>query len=156
MIPRLSQLVTAICLLGLLASRVHAEKGDIVIDIPGERSPENKLLLGGIAGAGFLAGALGAYFHFDSRSASDDVAADSYTGQAWTREDEELVDRADRSRSRAIIGYSVGGALLVGAAIYYIVTEPKSETAVIRPHGRGSPTVSPTEGGALLGGMWSF
>lgn len=156
MIPRPSRLVPAICLLGLLAPGAHAEKGDIVIEIPGERSRENKLVLGGIAGAGFLAGALGAYFHFDSRAASDDVSADSYTGQAWTSDDEALVERADRSRSRAIIGYSVGGALLIGAAIYYIVTDPGSETAVIRPHGRGSPTVSPTEGGAMLGGMWSF
>jgi hypothetical protein len=155
MIPRPSRLVPAICLLGLLAPSAHAEK-DIVIEIPGERTLENKLIVGGIAGAGFIAGVLGAYFHFDSRSASDDVSADSYTGQAWTSEDQALIDRADRSRSRAIIGYSAGGVLLIGAAIYYIVTEPRSETAVIRPHGRGSPTVSPTEGGAMLGGMWSF
>jgi hypothetical protein len=84
------------------------------------------------------------------------VSSDRYTGHAWTADDQALVDRADRSRTRAIVAYSAGGALLIGAAIVYMVTEPKSETAVIHPHGRGTPTVAPTEGGAVLGGMWSF
>jgi hypothetical protein len=155
MIPRPSRLVPAICLVGLLAPRAHAEK-DIVIDIPGERPVENKILIGSLVGAGFIAGVVGAYFHLDSRSASDDVSASKYTGHAWTSDDQDAVDRADRSKTRAIIGYSVGGALLIGAAVVYIATEPKSGTAVIHPHGRGTPTMQPTEGGAVLGGMWSF
>jgi hypothetical protein len=155
MIPRPSRLVPAICLLGLLAPRAHAEK-DIVIEIPGERPVENKILIGSLVGAGLIAGAVGAYFHFDSRSASSDVSASKYTGHAWTSDDQDLVDRADRSRSHAIILYGVGGALLIGAAVVWIATEPKSETAVIHPHGRGTPTVQPAEGGAVLGGMWSF
>jgi len=155
MIPRPSRLVPAICLVGLLAQQAHAEK-DIVIEIPGERPLDNKILIGGLVGAGFLSGVIGAYFHLDSRSASSDVSSDRFTGHAWTSEEQDLVDRADRSKTRAIIGYSVGGALLVGAAIVWIATEPKSETAVIHPHGRGTPTAQPTEGGAILGGMWSF
>jgi hypothetical protein len=153
-VPRLCPLA---CLIALVATRApaYAEK-DIIIEIPGERSTENKLMLGGIAGAGVILGLLGAYWHLDSRSASDDVTADSFTGQAWTAEDQALFERAERSRGRAIIAYSAGGVLLVGAAVLYIITEPKSETAVIRPHGRGSPTVTPTDGGAMLGGMWSF
>ncbi len=153
---RMTRLVPLLCLLAVAAPRVAFADEDIVIEIPGERSTENKLLLGGIAGAGFIAGALGAYFHLDSRSASDDVSSSKFTGQAWTTDDQTLVDRADRSRSRAIVGYSVGGALLIGAAVVYIITEPKTEKAVIRPHGRGSPTIAPTQGGAVLGGMWSF
>ena len=154
---RPSRLVPVACLLALAAAHAPARADkDIVIEIPGERSTENKILLGSLAGAGFLFGALGAYWHLDSRSASNDVSSDRFTGHAWTADDQALVDRADRSRGRAIIAYSAGGALLIGAAIVYIVTEPKSETAVIRPHGRGTPTVAPTEGGAVLGGMWSF
>lgn len=154
---RPSRLVPAACLVALAASAVpaHADK-DIVIEIPGERSTENKILLGSLAGGGLVLGLLGAYWHLDSRSASNDVSSDRFTGHAWTAEDEALVDRADRSRTRAIMAYSAGGVLLIGAAVVYIVTEPKSETTVIHPHGRGTPTVSPTEGGAMLGGMWSF
>ncbi|CAN5880379.1 hypothetical protein BH11MYX3_BH11MYX3_15030 [soil metagenome] len=152
----MTRLVPLLCLLALLAPRVARADADIVIEIPGERSTENKLLLGGLAGAGAIVGAIGAYFHLDSRSASDDVSSSKFTGQAWTPDDQEAFDRADRSRSRAIIGYSVGGVLLAGAVIAYIITEPKSEKVVIRPHGRGSPTIAPAEGGAVLGGMWSF
>ena len=109
-----------------------------------------------IAGGGVILGLLGAYWHLDSRSASEDVTADSFTGQAWTAEDQATFDRAERSRGRAIIAYSAGGVLLVGAAILYMVTEPETEKAVIRPNRRGSPTVTPTDGGAMLGGTWSF
>ena len=152
-----SRFVPLACVLALVAARApaHADQ-DIVIEIPGERSTENKILLGSLGGAGLLLGVLGAYWHLDSRSASNDVSADSFTGHAWTAEDQETLDRADRSRGRAIIAYSAGGALLVGAAIVYILTEPKSETAVIRPHGRGSPSVTATDGGAIIGGTWSF
>lgn len=156
MVLRPSRLVPGACVLALAVSAATAHAGDITIEIPGERSSENKILLGSLAGAGLVLGALGAYWHLDSRSASNDVSSDRFTGHAWTAEDEALVDRADRSRGRAIVAYSAGGALLLGAAIVYIVTEPRSETTVIHPHGRGTPTVAPTEGGAVLGGMWSF
>jgi len=150
------RLVPAFCVLALLAPRAARADKDIVIEVPGERTMDNKLLLGGLAGAGFLVGAVGAYFHLDSRSAANDVSSAKYTGHAWTSEDEALVDRADRSKTRAIVGYSVGGALLIGAVVAFIVTEPRSETTVIHPHGRGSPTLAPTSGGAVLGGMWTF
>jgi hypothetical protein len=133
----------------------HARGTDIVIETPGERTTNNKLVLGGIAGAGVIAGALGLYFHLDSRSASNDVSADAKTGRAWTQEDVDLADRASSSRTRAAVGYSIGGALLIGAAIALIVTEPKSETTVIRARST-QPTISPTPGGAVVGGMWSF
>ncbi|MEO7091828.1 MAG: hypothetical protein ABI175_01175 [Polyangiales bacterium] len=152
----MSRLLPAICMLALVVPRIARADKDIVIEIPGERTTGQKLLVGGLAGAGFLAGAIGAYFHYDSRQASDEVGSDKFTGHAWTADDQALVDQADRSRSRAIIGYSIGGALLVGAVIAFIVTDPPSETTVIRPHGRGSPTVMPTPGGAMVGGAWSF
>lgn len=128
---------------------------DIVIETPGERTTNNKLVLGGIAGLGVVAGALGVYFHLDSRSASDAVSADALTGRAWTQEEVDLVDRASSSRTNAAVAYSLGGALLIGAVIALIVTEPPSETTVIRPH-TGTPTVMPTSGGAMVGGVWSF
>jgi len=152
----MSRLLPAICMLALVVPRLaHADK-DIVIEIPGERTTEQKILVGSLAGAGFVVGAIGAYFHYDSRQASDDVGSDTYTGHAWTAEDRVLVDQADRSRTRAIVGYSIGGALLIGAIVAYIVTDPPSESVVIRPHGRGSAMLTPTEGGAMAVGTWSF
>ncbi len=136
------------------SAQVAAAK-DIVIETPGERTSQQKALVGGLAGAGVLLGALGVYFHLDSRDASDEVTADGFTGRSWTPDKQDAVDRAERSRTLAAVGYGVGGALLIGAVISLIVTEPKSEITVIRPRA-AVPTVSPTQGGAVFGGTWSF
>jgi hypothetical protein len=147
--------IVASALVLLTTSRLAAADRDIVIETPNERSTNTKILLGVVAGAGVVAGGLGAYWHLDSRSAAADVSAGKFTGEAWTSEDVALADQADRSGSRAAVAYGIGGALLIGAAIAFIVTDPGSETTVITPN-RGTPTVAPTAGGAVLGGMWSF
>lgn len=135
--------------------RVAAAEREIVIDTPGERTRENKLLLAGLAGAGVLAGGLGLYWHLDSRSASREVSAKELTGKAWTSDRQALVEQADRSRTRAAIAYGIGGALVVSAVVALIVTEPPSERTVIHPRS-ATPTVAPIQGGAVVGGAWSF
>jgi hypothetical protein len=126
---------------------------DIVIDVPGERSRNNKLLCGGLLATGVIAGALGVYWHLDSRDASNAVSADYFTGEAWTQAHVDLVERADRSKTRATVAYTVGGAFLIGAIAAWIFTEPKTETAVIHT----GVTVGPTsEGGTVVSRMWSF
>lgn len=151
--------VTAPALAAALAvmstTRVAGADREIVIETPGERTKENKLLLGGLAGAGSLIGGLGLYFHLDSRSAANEVSAKETTGKAWTADRQAFADQADRSGTRAIIAYSIGGALLISAAVALIVTEPPTERTVIRPRS-ASPTIAPLEGGAVLGGVWSF
>ncbi|MBX3155097.1 MAG: hypothetical protein KF773_03785 [Deltaproteobacteria bacterium] len=131
----------------------RARRQDVVIDIPGERTTNNKLLLAGIGGAALIAGAIGTYFTLDWKSASDDVAASQPTGEAWTPRHVELVARADRSAGRAGIAYGIGGAFLLGAIVTYIATEPKSTRQIIPTR---APTVTPTQGGMMLGKMWSF
>lgn len=150
-VPRI--VVSAALLLAI--PRLAAADRDIVIETPGERSITTKAALGGMFAASLLVGGFGVYWHLDSRSASDDVSASKFTGKAWTSDDIALADQADRSKTRATIAYGIGGALLIGAAIAFIVTDPPSETVVITPT-RGTPTVAPTPGGAVLGGMWSF
>jgi len=149
--PRI--VVSAALLLAI--PRLAAADRDIVIETPGERSTSTKAALGGIFAASLLFGGIGVYWHLDSRSASRDVSASKFTGKAWTADDIALADQADRSKTRATIAYGIGGAVLIGAAIAFIVTDPPSETVRITPT-RGTPTVAPIPGGAVLGGMWSF
>lgn len=150
------KLTAGVLLVAIAATGAAADDGvkPITIIAPGERTMNNKLTLGAIAGAGVLLGAGGVYFHLDSKSASDDVGSDTFTGEAWTPAHQKLVDRADRSRTLAITMYGLGGAALIAATVYWIVTDPPDETIVIR---RGAqPTIAPTPGGAVLGGTWSF
>jgi hypothetical protein len=125
---------------------------EIVVDIPGERSTNNKLALGAIAVGGLLAGSLGLYWHLDSRSAANDVTATMPTGNAWTAHDQSLLDRADSSRTRATVAYTVGGLFITAAIVGLIVTEPKTERSVIHPNA----TVSVSGDGAMVGGAWRF
>jgi hypothetical protein len=126
---------------------------DITIEVPGERSRNNKLIIGGIFGGGVLVSALGLYYHLDSRDAANEVSADRFNGKSWTEKQEDLVARADRSKTRATVAYAIGGGLLIGAIVAYIVTAPKSETAVIHT---GGVVVVPTDEGGMVTRMWSF
>ena len=127
---------------------------DIVITTEGERTTQNIAALAGVAGAGVVVGALGLYFHLDSRDAANAVSTKTPKPVTWTPADQLVYDRAHDSAVKAGVFYGIGGALVIGAIIGLIVTEPKSETTVIHPH--GNPTVTPTAGGALLGGTWTF
>ena len=146
--------IACVLVVGLATRTAVADRRgkDIVVEVPGERSLTNKLVIGGVAAAAVLAGAIGLHYNLDARSAADEISASLFTGKAWTAEQEALDARASRSSTRAGIGYGVGGALLIGAIVAFIVTDPKSEKSVIRT----SPAVTPLHGGALLGGAWSF
>ncbi|MDX2093407.1 MAG: hypothetical protein SFX73_36520 [Kofleriaceae bacterium] len=152
MIP--TRYVAATLIVAGLAGQVQAER-KIEIVTRSERSLENKLLLAGLVGGGVLAGGLGVYFHLESRDASNAVAADTFTSEAWSTADQANVDRADDNRRKAALAYGIGGAFVVASIVTLIVTEPKAETIVITPN-RPTPIVTPAEGGAMLGGRWSF
>ncbi|MEO8700025.1 MAG: hypothetical protein ABI867_08270 [Kofleriaceae bacterium] len=121
---------------------------EIVIDVPGERTRNQKILIGSLLGTGAIAGAIGLYFHLDSRDAADSVSASQPTGEAWSDDDQALVERGARSRTRAAIGYSIGGAFMIGTIVSLIITSPKPERNVIRPH------FAVNEHGGILGGAW--
>lgn len=126
---------------------------EIVIEVPGIRSKQTRFVLGSLLVAGGIAGALGVYFHLDSRSAANDVSEAVFSGQTWTPARQARLEEGDAARGRAGIAYGIGGALVVGAIIALIATEPKSEQAVIRPRHAG---VTPVPGGAIAGAGWSF
>lgn len=126
---------------------------EIVIDVPGVRSRTQKIALGSLVAAGVIAGSIGLYFHLDSRSAANEVSESVFNGKTWTPEREQRFDEGERSKSRAGIGYAIGGAFVIGAIVTLIVTDPGSERAVIRPRHAG---VVPVPGGAVAGAGWSF
>jgi hypothetical protein len=126
---------------------------EIVIDVPGTRTRQQKMILGGLLAAGGVAGVLGVYFHLDSRAAANDVSEPVFNGQTWTPERQARLEDGQASRTRAGIAYGLGGAFVIGAIVALIATEPKSEQAVIRPRHAG---VTPIPGGAIAGAGWSF
>ena len=123
---------------------------DIVVTTEGERSAKNIAILASVAGAAALLGGIGVYYNLDSKSAADEVSASRPTSVPWTPARQATYDRAHDSAVKAEVFYSVGGALLVGAIVGLIVTQPKPETTVIHPHIDVGPN------GASFGGSWSF
>jgi hypothetical protein len=126
---------------------------EIVVDIPGVRSTQTRLMLGGLAAATLIVGGIGLYFHVESRDAANEVSRQIFAGETWTQARQDRVEDAERSKTRAIIGSTAGGLLLAGTITALILTEPKSERAVIRPRHAG---VVPVPGGAIAGAGWSF
>jgi hypothetical protein len=131
---------------------------DIVVKYHPDRSRENIMKVALLGGASLLFGGAGLYFHFDSRSATDSVKADRYTGRTWTADRQDTYDRAHRSAGIAGVAYGIGGALLIATAITYMVTEPPLETIVIHPHTEMKPVtlVAPIPGGAFVSRGWEF
>jgi len=123
---------------------------DIVVTTEGERSSKNIAILASIAGAAVVFGGLGLYYNLDAKSASDEVSAHRPMSVPWTPARQATYDRANDSTTKAEIFYGVGGALLLGAIVGLIATQPKAETTVIHPHVAVGP------GGAMLGGSWSW
>jgi hypothetical protein len=131
---------------------------DVVVIAYPERTRKSILVMGGLAAGGALFGAVGLYFHLDSRSASNDVSAHENTGVPWSAAKADAYDRAHSSAVTAGVLYGIGGSLLLATAIVYIVTEPEAEKMVIHPHVDDKPSalVAPLPGGAMVGGAWRF
>lgn len=136
-----------------------APKGhDYTIRTYADRTTNNVIGLAVVGGASLIIGGIGVYYNLDSRDRSAEVSAHKLTGIAWTPELQSKYDQAQHSATMAGVMYGIGGALLLGTAIAYIITEPKQEEIVVHPHVDSKPTalVAPIRGGALVGGTWSF
>lgn len=149
---KLAILTVAIWLVAVPRSVAAGTPHEIVVEIPGERSTTNIAVLGGMTGAAAIAGVIGVYFHLDSRSITNDLSSSTTTGKAWTPDDAKKEGQASDDRTRAVVAYSIGGALLVGATVAFILTAPASERRVITPH----TALQPTQGGAVISHWWSF
>lgn len=126
---------------------------DIVVTSRPDRSRNTVIGLAAGAGVTAILAGVGLYYHLDSRDASNQLSAHKATGEVWTAERQDAFDRAHSSAVTAGVFYGIGGAVLIGTIVALVLTEPKEETTVIHPH---TALVAPTQGGAIVGGMWSF
>lgn len=151
-------LIAALAAAPALASAQSAD--NISFKVDKERSTENKVIVASLGGAAAVFVGVGVLFNLDSKEKSDEVSTGGaeLTGEVWTQEREDTRKGALRSRNYAIAAYSVGGALALATAIYYIATDPGEELVMVgsgTPVSRG-PTVTPVEGGAVFGARWSW
>lgn len=133
---------------------------DIVVRYTPSRSKKNITTIAVMGGLGLVAGAVGFYFHRQYSSDSDAVSAKTSTGRTWTADYQTRYDDAKTNSTVAGVTYGIGGALVLATAIYYIATEPEQQEIVITPNTKvrtsALPAIVPTQGGAMLGGAWSF
>jgi hypothetical protein len=131
-------------------------------DIP--RTTEQRIVIASLFGGAALFGGLGLLFHLDSRSKSDEVsAAGEHTGLIYDPSLEDTRKGALRSRTLAIVGYSLGGALVIAGAVALYLTEPGTRVVTVgeekdepKPANPVPVSIVPIEGGAMVGGSWSF
>jgi len=127
-----------------------------------ERTTRQKVLISSLFGGSVLFGGVGLLFHIDSKHKSDDVSTDAghHTGHIYTEELDDTRRAAIRSRNLAIASYAIGGGLLVGTLVAYLLTDPGEETIRVgteAAEGSGARLlVAPTDSGALVGGSWRF
>jgi hypothetical protein len=130
------------------------------VDRPRERS--DKILMASLFGGSVLLGGVGLLFHLDSQRKSSEVSAVAgrHTGRIYTEELDDTRRAALRSRTFAIVGYSMSGALLLSTFVVYLVTDPGRETITVGDQLAPTPAarlmVEPVPGGALVGGQWTF
>lgn len=174
---RTAVLISAAALLvGITANAqpAHADSNDyfgqdapdehVSFQVDKSRTKKQKIVIASLLGGTALFGGIGLLFHLDSRSASDEVGAvGTHTGLTYTPDLDDTRDRAYSSRTFAIVGYGIGGAFAIATVVALIMTQPGSERYTVGqeeekkvPPVVSRVTVAPTDGGAFVGGTWSF
>ena len=120
-----------------------------------DRTPGQRKLIGGLAAGGGLALVVGAYFNWQSHSDADAVSSHRLSGATWTADDQATYDRAHSEGTKAIIGYSVAGVLAAALIVTMIETDP-GDRLVDLDSSAPQATITPTNGGAIVGATWGF
>jgi hypothetical protein len=116
------------------------------------RTPGQKALIYGLLGGAGIGLGVGIYFHVDSHAAANEVSEDNGAPTIWNDRRQDIYDRAHSSGTTAIVGYSVCGALAIGAVVASVLTRPGHEVTEVRP--QTSLTIS--HGGAMVAHAWTF
>ncbi len=157
-------------LLLALAGRAHGQEryfqegrtDTISFNVDRKRNTQQRILIASLFGGTVVFGGVGLLFHIDSKNKADEVSTDSgrHTGRIYSEELDDTRSAAIRSRNFAIASYALGGGLLVGTFIAYLLTDPGQETIHVGTEPDHDPgarlMVAPIEGGALVGGGWRF
>ena len=159
------------------ASYFQHQDPTLTFEVDRPRSHRARVVIASLVGGAVLMGGLGVLFTLDSKSKADEVSSKpgNNTGRVYTAELDDTRRAGLRSRTWAVTSFAVGGGLLVGALVAYVVSDPGRETIHVNgtstpvpaTHGATPPPnpgpsarvhllLAPTRGGALLGGAWSF
>jgi hypothetical protein len=148
------------------ATRAGANEGmplhegrDIVVKYRPDRPKNARVMLGVLGGAALAFGAVGLYYHLDSRDVADELSTHKFTSQTWTADRQATYDRGHDAKLIATISYSIGGAFLIATVVAFIMTEPPQQVMTIHPHTDSAPQstiIAPIPGGAFVAKGWSF
>lgn len=125
------------------------------------RTHKQHMILAGLFGGALAFGGVGLYFHLDSRDATDKLQiATLEPTLTYDRTVDSTRDRAFRSRTVAIVGYSIAGAFLAATVVALAMTQPGDEIVTVddaaEPKTVVPVSIAPTRGGAMVGKAWSF
>jgi len=125
------------------------------------RTRRQHIIIASLFGGALAFGGIGLYFHLDSRDASNTLSiAGGEPIRTYDRAADSLRDRAFRSRTLAIVGYSIGGAFIAATIAAMSMTQPGDEIISIddepAPKNTVPVSVVPVRGGAVVGKAWSF
>jgi hypothetical protein len=132
-----------------------SQPGKVQVREGNDRTPHQRMLIGGLAGGGGLALAIGAYFNWQSHEDADAVSSHRLSGASWTAANQATYDRAHSEGVEAIVGYSVAGAFAVALVVALIETDPGDRLVEIDPSAPQA-TITPTSGGAIVGATGGF
>lgn len=119
----------------------------VEVRYPKQRTLGQRLTIYGLLGGGAIFAGLGAWSHVESRDKSKELEIAAVDPEeTWTQDRQDLYDDAVQARSIAAVSYVLSAGFLAGAAVAAYLTRPGYETV----------TVHPTQGGAMLGGTWTW
>lgn len=130
----------------------------LVFKEEGKRTKTQNITLLSLAGAAVLAGAVGSFYLLDARSQSDEVSASGlHTLLAWSPELEATRKDALRSNRIGTVSMGISGGFAAATIIAYIITQPDKEVGYQDWQTRNRlPSITPADGGLVIGQGWAF
>jgi hypothetical protein len=127
----------------------------VTVHVDNDRTPGQRLLIGGLLAGAVVAGGVGGYFNWQSHEDAVNVSAHAPTGLSWTSDRQATYDDAHTQGVRAIVCYSIAGAFVAGMVIAALETDP-GEKVLDLDASHPQAMIAPVPGGAVVGATWGF